>query len=117
MILITKAGADMGAADAEIARLAALLDDLKRLASGGLPTDAELRDAPFLDGWTLSQRPVPCLTGRVSGHPVLGGPTVRTSDVWALAPGLGFARTLSRLYALGRPHASVAVPFRKPARH
>lgn len=117
MILITEAGAHAGAATTEIRRLAALLDDLKRLASGGLPTDAELRDAPFLDGWAIAQRTVPCLIGRVTGHPVLGGPTVRTSDVWALAPGLGFARTLSHLYTLGRPHPSVAVPFRMPVRH
>lgn len=107
-MLISEAGAFSGAAEFEIARLEALLADLRRFAAGDLPSAAALRDAPFLDEWALGVRPVVCLTGSVLGHPILTGPTIQTSDVWALAPSLGFARTLSRLYALGRPRQASA---------
>lgn len=106
MILVTEAGARIGAANREIERLSTLIADLRRIAAGDLPTEADLRDALFLDHWAVAARPVHCLVGRVVGHPTLTGPTVRTSDIWAIAPTLGWARTLSRTYALGRPHPS-----------
>ena len=39
------------------------------------------------------------------GHPTVGdGRKGVTSSLWVFAPALGYARTFSRLYALGTPH-------------
>ena len=48
----------------------------------------------------------PCLLGDIQGHPLLRGPRIETSELWAFAPELGWARTMSRFYRLGRPHGT-----------
>ena len=68
-----------------------------------MPSAEELEAAPVLDPFAISTRSLPCLVGGNGGHPILKGPTVTTSEVWAIAPELGWARTYSRLYRLGRP--------------
>jgi len=93
----------------DIARLEQLTADLEMLARGELPLPEQLLEAPQLDGYRLATRSEPCLVGRCADHPRLHGPDIVTSGVWVFAPGLGFARTLSRLYRLGSPANGEAV--------
>ncbi|WP_408886200.1 DUF6634 family protein [Lichenicoccus roseus] len=100
-ILITRE-AVLGDIHFEISRLEALVSDLRRLAEGRRPQSDVLEAAPLLERWTVDRRPDSCLRGVVHGHPTLWGPEIVTSAVWVLAPELGWARTLSRHYRLGR---------------
>ena len=100
-----------------LARLEALASDLEHFGSGETPSVRELEAVPLLDPFAISMHSLPCLprnathslqrervgdgVGRNGGHPILKGPTVTTSKVWAIAPELGWARTYSRLYRLG----------------
>jgi hypothetical protein len=93
----------LGALEGDIARLESLLIDLKRIADGSGPTPDDLASAPLLDQYVVSMRSAPCLIGRPSGHPILRGDVIATSELWAMAPERGWARTLSRFYRLGRP--------------
>lgn len=88
----------------EIARLKRLLADMEAIAAGQHPGREILDDAPLLNGWTLTLQTEACLTGVVEGHPEIADlrPVV-TSGLWVLAPDMGYARTLSRFYALGLP--------------
>lgn len=89
----------------ELQRLRGVVADMEALARDVHPGPAVLADAPILDAWALGSRTTPCLMGRVMGHPVLGSSRLaRTSDLWILAPSHGYARTLSRVYRLGRPY-------------
>ena len=90
----------------EIARLESLVSDLDHLGSGGMPTAEVLEAAPLLDPWCLGTCMLPCLVGGNTGHPTLRRRFVQTTEIWALAPELGWARTLSRYYRLGRPMQS-----------
>lgn len=91
----------------EIDRLQNLLQDLTRAKSGQHPSSQTIANAPALDNWQVQFRPEPCLVGTVHGHPhIQDGHFSMTSGVWLLAPTLGYARTLSRVYALGRPASS-----------
>ncbi|WP_149536747.1 DUF6634 family protein [Siccirubricoccus phaeus] len=113
MIVIGEGGRVSGDADGEAARLEALAADLRRFGSLAAPSPEELSAAPLLEAWAVSVRPVVCLVGMVTGHPRLRGPRCQTSDVWAFAPALGWARTLNRLYRLGAPNAgSPVIPQR-----
>ena len=84
-----------------LARLEALASDIELFGSGEMPSAQELEAAPLLNPFAISTRPLPCLVGGNGGHPFLKGPTVTPSEVWAIAPGLGWAHTYSRLYRLG----------------
>lgn len=91
----------------EIERLQKLLQDLKRASIGQHPSSQTIAKAPVLDNWQVKVRPEPCLVGTVHGHPhIQDGHFSMTSGVWLLAPTIGYARTLSRVYALGRPASS-----------
>ena len=99
-----------------LARLEALASHLECFGSGKTPSARELEAAPLLDPFAISMHSLPCLlrsathslqresvgdgVGRNGGHPILKGPTVTTSEVRAIAPDLGWARTYSRLYPL-----------------
>lgn len=87
-----------------ITRLKSLVADLEAIAKGNHPSRDVLSEAPLLNGWRQTLRPEPCLTGIVEGHPGIRDlrPAL-TTGVWALAPSLGYARTLGRFYALGLP--------------
>lgn len=88
----------------EINRLQKLLCDLNHARMGRHPDPQIVANAPTLDGWQVATRPEPCLVGTMHGHPhVEEGHLGMTSGLWLLAPTLGYARTLSRIYALGRP--------------
>ena len=81
-------------------RLAA---DIELIAAGG-PTAGDLDGAPILDQWRPVQRSTSALVGIVCGHPTMRDwrPTM-TSELFAIDPDMGWARTWSRFYALGRP--------------
>ena len=102
MTILVDRGGCRGELDAYISRLESLLKHLHGLKAGQLPTAAELEAAPVLDRWRPGVRDAECLVGRVQGHPSIGG-AMTTSEVWTYAPSLGWARTLSRLFRLGRP--------------
>lgn len=90
--------------DDEIQRLRRLLRDLEFVRSGRHPDRNQLASAPLIDDWRIVNRPAPCLMGTVKGHPTIkNGHTGLTTELWLLAPTLGYARTLSRYYAMGRP--------------
>lgn len=94
------------AIEVEIKRVQSLLQDLKRARTGGHPNRQTLVQAPVLDNWQIAYRPEPCLVGTMHDHPhVADGHLGMTSGVWLLAPTIGYARTLSRVYVLGRPAA------------
>lgn len=89
----------------EADRLTALGRDLRSIAESGAPTSAELDRAPILDQWQFSQRSMTSLVGTVVGHPRLPDGPVRTTEIWAISTTQGWARSLSRFYALGRQRA------------
>lgn len=89
--------------DKEIELLENLVRDLKQIRRGTFPGKRTLAAAPLIDNWRVITRPTACLTGEFSGHPILKDtPTGITSDVWVISPQMGFVRTLSRYYKLGR---------------
>jgi hypothetical protein len=103
MLIIGEGGRMSGASEAQ--RVQSLAADLGRIVEDAAPTPEELAAAPLLDAWAVSARPSMCLIGSVTGHPLLDGPMIRTSELWAFAPTLGWVRTLSRFYRLGAPRA------------
>ena len=89
----------------EFGRLSALVADMSALRGGAAPGILTGEEPPFLGGWGLAQRPVPCLVGLSSGHPRLfgSGRPIATSDLWLMSADQSWARSLSRWYRLGRP--------------
>ena len=90
----------LGDIGAEISRLRSLLTDLEAIAAGHQPSFEVLAAAPELWATSIAKRIVPCLIGDVIGHPTLMGPQICTSELIALAPISGWARTMSRFYRL-----------------
>lgn len=90
----------------EIDRLNGLVHALEDIRRGCHPTKDTLAACPKLHHWEVIQRPDPSLTGIMFNHPRIGdGRPGLTTGLWVLAPSLGYARTLSRFYALGKPAA------------
>lgn len=91
--------------DDTISLLRRLIHDLERIRAEGYPDAGLLDRAPVLQQWSTEIRPVACLAGLSSGHPVLPGSArpIITSEVWLIAPQDGWVRTLSRFYRLGKP--------------
>lgn len=91
----------------EIDRLARLVSDLRSVGSR-VPTatfpDLDLSDAPILGNWAFATRAVPCLVGLSTGHPLLQGTRreIVTSEIHLISAELGWVRTRSRWYRLGR---------------
>jgi hypothetical protein len=102
-MFIIKDDSPIPAIETEIKRVQSLLQDLKRASVGRHPNSRTLVKAPVLDNWQMAYRPEPCLVGTMHDHPhVTDGHLGMTSGVWLLAPTIGYARTLSRVYVLGR---------------
>ncbi len=81
-----------------------LADDIERLAANGAPTAADLARAPVIDLYRSAQRPTTALIGVVSGHPTVRNRHVAmTTEIFAIDPERSWARSWSRLYALGSP--------------
>lgn len=91
--------------DNTVTLLRRLTHDLELIRAKGYPDARDLNEAPILNQWTPAVRPVSCLTGLSSRHPLLPGSarSIFTSEVWAIAPQDGWVRTLSRFYRLGKP--------------
>lgn len=89
----------------EVDRLQRLATDLMLLADGYFNVS---ENAPVLDSWIRTTRNATCLAGEASGHPHLpgNGRHIITSEVYVVAEEMGYARTLSRWYRLGRPYGS-----------
>jgi hypothetical protein len=89
----------------EMERVKALSADMERIHRGVAPEEVADGEAPLLDRWVLGRRTVPCLMGFSTGHPELPGQgrLITTSVLWLLSSDMGWARTLSRWYRLGRP--------------
>lgn len=80
---------------------------LQQILDCQYPGPDELESAPILHQWGLGLRDFtrePCLIGICNGPPSVRGPRVRTSRAFVIATELGWARTLSRFYRLGRPY-------------
>lgn len=94
----------------EIDRLRRLVHDLERISRGEHPGAATLAKAPVIGDWRLARRAEACLVGTMRGHPKLAdGAPGATSGLWVLAPELGYARTLSRFYALGDVGSNIGI--------
>ena len=89
--------------DRMIATLRRLADDLERIANGTGPTLDDLEAAPMLDYWRMAERWSTGLAGHFTAHPRLPSGPITTSELWALQPQEGWARTFSRWYRLGKP--------------
>ena len=68
------------------------------------PSDADIAQAPILSDWKAAISPGGhiMLWGEVSDHPLLGTTSITTSQLIAIDPEAGWARTASRWYRLGR---------------
>lgn len=87
----------------EIDRRRQLLSDLEAIAASRGPAPDQLVSAPLIDHWAEATRPEPCLVGQTHGHPYCRAPYSVTSGLVVWAPELGWMRTASRYYRLGRP--------------
>ncbi|MES1990966.1 MAG: DUF6634 family protein [Pseudomonadota bacterium] len=87
----------------EIEKTEALLADLRRFANKQFPTSLEIGGAPLIDDYKINLRTCPVLSGIAHNHPRLGTTDITTTELWAIAPTLGWARTWSRFYRLGFP--------------
>ncbi len=68
------------------------------------PTEEDLAQAPVLSNWKAAISPDGhvLLWGEVANHPLLGNASIHTSQLIAIDPDAGWARTASRWYRLGR---------------
>ncbi|WP_354670364.1 DUF6634 family protein [Paracoccus sp. TOH] len=73
------------------------------------PSQADLAQAPVLSDWKAAISPCGhiMLWGEVTDHPLLGNASIHTSQLIAIDPKAGWARTASRWYRLGRPIAAL----------
>lgn len=85
--------------EALIWRLRSLLADLEVVAKN--ETFHRPDEAAVLENWTVWRRPVPCLIGRVTGHPdIRTGAAAVTSEIYLIDHQRKLARSLSRWYQL-----------------
>lgn len=68
------------------------------------PTEEDIAQAPVLSDWKAAISPGDhvMLWGEVTDHPLLGNARIHTSQLIAIDPEAGWARTASRWYRLGR---------------
>ncbi|MHA6641803.1 DUF6634 family protein [Mesorhizobium sp. A623] len=98
----------LAAIRAEIDRFKSLAADIEVVSTSALPLDQMLArahpDAPILEDWKFAFRPAPCLAGLSTGHPILvgEGQEIVTSEIHIISEELGWARSYSRWYRLGR---------------
>jgi hypothetical protein len=81
-------------------RVERLATDLARIRRGEFPTAEELAMVPLIGHWCIGSRAEPALFGRISDHPEVEGPGLK-SGLYLLDPERGFERTLGRFYRLG----------------
>lgn len=86
----------------EIENFERLAADLRGILDGSSPSESQLAAAPLIDYYQWITRPVTCLAGHISGHPLGSSTSGRTSELMYIATTKGWARTRSRYYRLGR---------------
>jgi hypothetical protein len=92
----------------EIKRLEKLAADLEVVSTSPFPLDQLIArahpNAPILEDWKFAVRPATCLVGCSTGHPILVGERreIVTSEIYLISEELGWARSYSRWYRLGR---------------
>ena len=109
MTVIIRGGKVLGDISYELARLEQLTLAIDHLAGGTFPDPDVIAAAPLLDRWASSIRPAHCLIGECRDHPRFNGPLIVTTDLWIMAPDLGWCRTLGRYYRLGKPRSVEAL--------
>jgi hypothetical protein len=102
MTIVVRPGFNSAQLLHELAKLESLVIDYDRIGSGIMPDQDQLATAPLIEDYVPTTRPLPCLVGRCTDHPSLSGPQIITTDLWMIAPELGWCRTFSRFYRLGR---------------
>lgn len=77
------------------------------------PSDTDIANAPILSDWMPAISPFAhvILVGEVVGHPILGKRSITTSQLIAIHPEAGWARTVSRWYSLAQPGPASADTF------
>jgi len=82
-----------------VSALRTLADDLEHLANGQKPQ--VIANAVKIHEYTISQRTVPCLVGRMTGHPTVrdGSPGIST-ELYYFNEKQKLVRTFSRFYKL-----------------
>jgi hypothetical protein len=100
-----KPGCDAGVFAKEIERLEKLVEDMRIVASSGGQDIPAGQEVPVLEEWRPAFRPAISLMGLSTGHPELPGRrrAIATSALAMLSEELGWARTESRWYRLGKP--------------
>ncbi|NKN00585.1 hypothetical protein [Rhizobium leguminosarum] len=93
---------------AQTDRLQRLLDDLRQLETGHVPSMA-MTAKPVLSDWCYASRKVLCLQGVVDAHPLLAeGRAITTSECFAFFQRDDelLVRTLSRWCRVGSPRTT-----------
>ncbi|WP_325265789.1 hypothetical protein [uncultured Rhizobium sp.] len=82
-----------------IGRLKALTSDLERIAAS---KQISFLEAPVkIEEWAITRRAVPCLFGRMVGHPTIQNHSSGiTSELFYFDEDLGLARTMNRWYRI-----------------
>ena len=92
-----------------VTKLSGLRSNLQSLGAGNLLLATELAAAPVITNWRLMLDFHVCLRGDVVAHPLLSGNRrIMTSELIVDARDLGWMRTFSRFYRLGKPMADGA---------
>lgn len=83
-----------------------------------MPDAGTLAAAPLLNRWCALREDDLCyLIGAVTGHPHLrNGARCQTSDVFCIAPDVGWARTWKRFYRLGEPDPLIFLELQRDGR-
>ena len=86
---------------AEIDLLQRLHADLKAIATGNGPTEAELVTAPMISFYDVTTRSLPCLAGLIEGKSLEASDSSGASLLVLYSPTQRWARTRSGYYRLG----------------
>jgi len=87
----------------QVEKLERLARDMRALFNGNKPSTADLRSAPVIHNWQLMVDFHVSLYGEVRNHPNLPGyRRVMTSPVFVDGRDLGWFRTASRYYLIGK---------------
>jgi hypothetical protein len=87
-----------------LASAQSLAADLACLVASEQPSAGALASAPVIDWWLPAFRSSGAFIGKISGRPnITNGRTGVTSQLFVIDPAMGWARTWSRFYRLGRP--------------
>lgn len=81
--------------------------DLKSIAAGKGPTEADLGAPPIVDFYEVTTRSLPAIAGQIEGQPFGPSDNSEASLLILYASKLGWVRTRSGYFRLGVPAASI----------